>query len=96
MNYAANPIISRNRALMEQSVDEEMFALELENGNFYGFNASAARIWALIVQPRTLDDICAELAAEFDVAPATCRADTLEMLRELEADGLVTLTPPGA
>lgn len=96
MNETANPIVSRNRALMEQFVDDELFGLELENGNFYGFNASAARIWALIERPRTLDDICAALATEFDVAPSPCRADTLTMLHELEADGLVTLTPPGA
>ncbi len=91
-----NMLVSRARVLMEQPVDDEMFGLEPENGNFYGFNVSAARIWALIEQPRSLEAICAALSEEFDVAPATCRADTLVLLRELEADGLVMLTPPGA
>jgi hypothetical protein len=79
---------------MEQPVDDELFGLEPANGNFYGFNASATRVWALLEQPRTLGSLCESLAAEFTVAPATCRADTLAMLRELEADGLVTLTSP--
>jgi len=91
-----NLLVSRGRVLMEQPVDAEMFGLEPQNGNFYGFNATAARIWALIEQPQSLDALCATLAEEFDVAPATCRADTLAMLRELEADGLVTLTTPDA
>lgn len=96
MNETDNPLISRNRTLMEQPVDDEMFGLEPEQGNFYGFNASAARIWALIEQPLSLDALCDALAAEFDVDPATCRADTLTLLRQLEADGLVTLGAPGA
>ena len=96
MSDSDNPLVSRNRVLMEQPVDDEMFGLEPEQGNFYGFNASAARIWALIEQPRTLDALCDALAAEFDVAPATCRADTLALLHELEADGLITLTSPAA
>jgi len=91
-----NLLVSRNRMLMEQPVDDEMFGLEPERGNFYGFNASAARIWALIEQPLTLAALCDALAAEFDVAPTTCRADSLALLRELEADGLVTLTSPDA
>lgn len=96
MSNIDNPFVSRNRTLMEQAVDDEMFALELEQGNFYGFNVSAARIWALIEEPCTLDALCDALAAEFDVAPATCRSDTLALLHELQADGLVVLTAPGA
>jgi len=87
-----NLLVSRGRALMEQSVDDDMFALEPQEANFYGFNASAARIWALIEQPRSLDALCDALAEEFHVAPETCRAETLAMLRDLEVDGLVTLT----
>lgn len=88
-----NLIVGRGRTLMEQPVDDEMFGLEPQEGNFYGFNASAARIWALIEQPRPFAALCATLAEEFDVAPETCRVETLAMLRDLEADGLVTLTP---
>ena len=96
MSDTDNLLVGRSRVLMEQPVDDEMFGLESENGNFYGFNAPAARIWALIEQPRSLAAICAALVEEFEVAPATCRADTLAVLRQLEADGLVTLMPAGA
>lgn len=88
-----NVLISRRVALMEQPVDDEMFGLEPEAGDFYGFNASAARIWALIEQPRSLDSLCDALAEEFDVAPAEARGDTLLLLRTLESDGLITLSP---
>jgi hypothetical protein len=88
-----NMLVARNSVLMEQPVDDDIFGLEPKSGNFYGVNASAARIWTLIEQPITLAAICDALTAEFDVSPATCRDETLALLRELEKDALVTLTP---
>jgi hypothetical protein len=53
-------------------------------------NASARAIWELCDGTHTLDEICAELAAQADVAPDALRGDvtnTIDKFREL---GLVT------
>lgn len=86
-------LVTRKRALMEAMVDDELFGLELERSEFYGFNGPATRIWQLIETPATVDAICAALLADYAVAPEECRSATSDLLRDLERDGMVTLTP---
>ncbi len=86
--------ISRNGTLLEAEVDGEIVALNVESGTCYGFNSSATRIWSLIEQPRTIGEICAALVAQYAVEPEECRRDVVELLRELQADGLVKSEPP--
>jgi hypothetical protein len=92
MSDVRSMIVARAAPLMEAMVEDEMLALEPERGAFYRFNGTATRVWELIAQPRTLGELCDSLADEYDVAPADCEADTLELLSDLEKDGLVTLT----
>ena len=55
-----------------------------------------ARIWELIEQPRSVDELCAELVREFEVADDVCRADVDALLNDLAAQGAVALTPSEA
>ena len=84
-------IVSRRAELIETEVDGELVALHIDNGTCYGFNGTATRIWALIEQPKRLSELREELVREFDVDPETCERQLGELLKELEADGLVEL-----
>lgn len=59
---------------------------------YYGLNTVGARVWELL-PPATLDldELCAQLAAEYPGADACdIRADVEELLAELRDAGLVT------
>lgn len=87
-----NALVARRLpGVVEAEVDGELVALHIENGTCYSFNATAARIWALLDRPRSVADICNALATEFDIDPATCGEQVLLMLRDLEQDGLAVL-----
>jgi Coenzyme PQQ synthesis protein D (PqqD) len=86
-------IVARRGGLLEAEVDGEMVGLHVDNGTCYGFNATATRVWALIETPRLLTELRDALTAEFDVAPELCEAQLRDLLKELEADGLVELRP---
>jgi hypothetical protein len=88
-----DPIVSRRGGLLEAEVDGEMVGLHVDNGTCYGFNATATRVWALIETPRRLAELRDALLEEFNVAPEVCEAQLRELLKELEADGLVELRP---
>lgn len=81
--------IVRRGALLEAEIDGELIGLDVDQGVCFGFNRPASRIWTLLEQPRTLDELIDLLVAEFDVQPAACALDLAAFLRELEADGLV-------
>ena len=86
--------ISRTGTLLEAEVDGEIVALNVESGTCYGFNSTATRVWSMIEQPRTIGEICEALVAQFDVQPEDCRRDVIELIRELQSDGLVKSEPP--
>jgi PqqD family protein of HPr-rel-A system len=88
-----NTIVARREALLATEVDGEMVALHVDKGTCYGFNATATRIWAMIEEPKRLGEIRDALLEEFDVDPETCEREIRQLLKELEADGLVELQP---
>lgn len=86
-------VVARRAGLIEAEVDGELVALHVDNGTCYGFNQTATRIWAMIEEPKRLSEIRDALTGEFDVAPETCEAELLDLLKYLEGDGLVELRP---
>jgi hypothetical protein len=84
-------VARRLPGLVEAEVDGELVALHIENGTCYSFNATAARIWALLDRPRSIADICDALTADFDVDPAICSDQVVLLLQDLQKDGLATL-----
>jgi hypothetical protein len=50
---------------------------------YFGFRDVAAFLWEQLEHPRSLDELCAAVVAEYDVAEATCRRDTEAFLAEL-------------
>jgi hypothetical protein len=86
-------VVQRRAGLIEAEVDGELVALHVDNGTCYGFNTTATRIWAMIEEPKRLSELRDALTGEFDVAPDVCEAQLLDLLRDLEGDGLVELRP---
>lgn len=88
-----DPLIERRPGMILAEVGGELVGLHVDTAVCYGFNPTAARIWALVEAPRRLSDLCAALAAEFDADPAVLRADTRALIEELARDGLLALSP---
>ena len=84
--------IVRRDGLIESGLGDEMVGLHVDSGLFFGFNATALRVWQLIEQPRRLSALCAALGNEYAVDPVTCEADVRRILADMESNGLVTLS----
>ena len=63
--------------------------MSIEQGMYFGLEGTGPRIWALLEQPRTVDDICTALMEEFDVDAEACRSVVLGFLQELADAKLV-------
>lgn len=86
-------LVSRQPGMIEADAAGELVGLHVERGTCYGFNATATRVWQLLEQPRTVDQLVADLLAEHEVDEAECRADLQDLLASLESEQLVGLTP---
>ena len=67
----------------------EAAILNLKSGVYYGLDPVGARIWNLLQEPRTVNDIRDALLKEYGVEPERCERDLLTLLQELAAEGLI-------
>lgn len=86
------PIYRRKIDLLEAELGDELVGLDPQAGLCFGFNDVAATVWRLLNEPVTLKQLCDALMAEYDVSQELCGADVTELLEDLVAKGLVTVT----
>ena len=84
-------IYERTTTLMEAELGDELVGLEPERGLCFGFNPVAKRVWELLAEPRSYDEIKAILLAEFDVEPSECDSGLDEFLTQLVQSQLLIL-----
>ncbi|MGZ9098241.1 MAG: PqqD family peptide modification chaperone [Brevundimonas sp.] len=84
-------MITRSGDLLTTEVDGELLAMSIENGACYGLNRIGSRIWQLVEQPCTVDNLCARLVEEFEVDAEICRTEVLALLADLRTEKLIQL-----
>ncbi len=85
-------IVVRIDNTVDAEVDDDIVALNLDTGTSYGLNSVGARIWKRLAEPTRVSDLCASLVAHYDVEPATCAGQVLELLGQLQSESLLKVT----
>lgn len=86
------PHYTRNPSMQAVEMDGELVMMGQEQGEYYGLRDVAASVWRHLEQPRTLDDLAALIAEEYDVATAQCRPDVAVFLADLVGKDLAEVT----
>ena len=73
-----------------RDLDGEGVILNLATGTYFGLNATATRVWHLVHEGKTADEIALALVDEFEVTDAAARTDVALLLEELAAKGLLS------
>lgn len=86
-------IASTDLICAELASDEasDVVILSLKDGVYYELNAVGARIWALLEQPRSLQEVAGTVLSEFDVEAEQCEADVLTLAESLVERGLASV-----
>ena len=71
------------------AIGGETVILHLDDGIYYSLNSVGARVWALLQEPHTADELVVRVVEEFDVSAERCRADLEELLGALHERALV-------
>jgi hypothetical protein len=86
---ARDSIIIAAKAPISCDLAGEAVILDVKYGTYYGLNAVGARIWNLIQELRTVNEIRDTLLKEYDVETECCERELLALLEDLAAKGLV-------
>ena len=72
-----------------REIDKECVLLDLGSGTYFGLNEVGTRIWSLLREGLSEDEIVRAIADEYDSDSETIRADVRRLLSELESRKLV-------
>lgn len=76
-------------SLRMRELEGEAVLLDLATGRYFGLNASGCCVWSKLADSRSLDEIASELAEERELPRERLLADVIEIVAELEREGLV-------
>ena len=74
----------------------ELAILNSTTGVYFGLDPVGARVWSLILEFRSCDEIRTIILEEYDVSPTRVETDLLNLFSDLSAKGLIEIAPPGA
>jgi Coenzyme PQQ synthesis protein D (PqqD) len=83
-------MIQRRAGWLASKVGQELIMMSVEGGVYIGLNEVGARVWEMIGTPKDISELCAGLAAEFDVTEGVCRAEVESFLADLERRGAIS------
>ncbi len=74
-----------------RQLDAEAVLLDLKSGTYFGLNDVGARIWQLIAEAHSLEDVLTTLEAEYASERSVLERDLLELASELCTRGLLAI-----
>ena len=69
----------------------EIVILDIERGIYFGLSEVGVVIWEAMQSPTTIAAIVERVVGAYDVPAATAEADTIELVNDLVARGLVEI-----
>ncbi len=82
-------IVKKNEDVIAGSIDREIVAMNIQTGKCFQLNETGGRTLALLDQPRSVGDLCEEMAAGYDIDREICRRDVIEFIQAVEEFGLI-------
>ncbi|MEO0970579.1 MAG: PqqD family peptide modification chaperone [Cyanobacteria bacterium J06639_18] len=84
-------IISAAKEQISSDLGGEAIILNLKSGVYHGLNEVAAKIWNIIQNPKSVNDVRTILLEEYEVDFQQCDRDLKELLQELTKVGLIEI-----
>lgn len=85
-------VVVKKSELLESSVDDETILLSISNSKYYGLDPVAGRIWSLLEEKISIDDIIKVLMIEYDVTRKDCEKDVISFVNSLADEKLIDIT----
>jgi hypothetical protein len=85
-------VVRDDGELLTTVIDGELIGMSVEQGACYGLNAVGTRVWELLAEPRSLEDLCEQLREEYEVDGDQCQREVRDLVEQLRREGLVKVS----
>jgi hypothetical protein len=79
----------RNNKTLSGRLQDELVMMDIDKGKYFALNPVATRIWDLLENPLTVEELCGCLIEEYDVSYDQCKEEVVELLAEMVKLGVV-------
>jgi hypothetical protein len=77
---------------VSSDLGDDAVILNLKTGIYHGLDSVGARIWSLIQESRSVNDILNTLLQEYEVEPDRCERELVALLQKLGDAGLIEVS----
>jgi Coenzyme PQQ synthesis protein D (PqqD) len=84
---------TRRGEVAAKVIDGEAILINLATGMYYSMGKVGGRIWSLIEEGCSTEDIAATIVSEYDVSAETAGADVEDLVGQLAAERLIEVKP---
>lgn len=88
--------IAINPQHLVAELDGDVVIMSIDTGTYYGLDAVGACVWKLLEQPRTFAEVIDGVVERFEVGAEVVEKDLTAFLNEMQAEGIVSVTPADA
>ena len=89
MSLTPRTVVVRSPEPLSAAVSDSLVLFSLQREKYFALNPVSTVIWQKLEHPTALQDLCESLQQEFDVDPAVCERDVLQLITELVSRGIV-------
>ena len=79
----------RNNETISGRLDDELVMMDIDKGKYFSLNPVAKRIWDLLENKMTVEELCLNLIDEYEVEEAECHTEVQEHIEEMTKMGLI-------
>jgi hypothetical protein len=73
---------SRNNNIIDGTLDDNQIMMHIGKGKYFGLTPVGKRIWELMEQPKTVEELIIALLSEYDVPEDQCRQEVSDFLKK--------------
>ncbi|TXH34103.1 MAG: lasso peptide biosynthesis PqqD family chaperone [Burkholderiaceae bacterium] len=73
----------RNADILAASLDGELVMMSIQAGNYYSIGGVGTRVWELLEQPKSLEELVDAVVADYAVERDRCATDVAAFVDEL-------------
>ena len=87
ISKASTPVVVKDQ--ISADLAGEVVIVDLKNGAYYGLDGVGYRIWSLIQERKTVQQIRDAILEEYEVEPERIEHDLMALLQRLADEGLI-------
>lgn len=91
MEKLLNAKVVQNKDIDASDIDGDKVMMNLERGMYFSLNSVGSKIWDIIENPTTIDEIVKTLLNEYDITEEKCKEAVVSFLKGLEVNGLIEI-----